>query len=744
MKKPETSRVRVSNSILMLFGAFVLLVAGPAAAQAATRTWDGGGANSNWTTAANWVGDIAPVAGDDLIFPAGSAQTTNNNNFTFLTRFNSITITGGDYVLSGNPVNLAAGIKAESGTQVVNIPINMTAPQAFTTGDGAILTVTILVNTNGHLLTLDGTGGTAIIGLISGSGGVTKDGLGGALLANSNSYTGPTTVAGGLLIIDGSQPNSVVNVTGGALGGTGTTGAINVTAGALGAGTITSPTGVLSARGNIKLSAASAFAVKLNGTTPGSGHDQLNVNGQVDLGGSGLLPVSLPEFTPTVGDTFVIIANDGTEPVVGTFEGLPEGTSFAGPDGNFFRVNYAGGTGNDVVLTSVAPPSDIAIVQFSAATYTVGEGAGRATLTVTRSGNTSAAATVDYRSTDTDTFTVGCSDTVNNRGSAYARCDFATVVGTLSFAAGETSKQFTVPVIDDGHAEGSETFQVVLSNPAAGISLGALRAAAVTITDNDAAGAPNPIITTNPTLYPFFVRQQYLDFLSREPEAAEPWTGVMNRCPNVNTGPAVSTDCDRIAVSGAFFGSPEFQLKGFYVFRFYRLAFNRLPEYLEIVSDMSFVAGQTAEEVYARKALLAQQFTQRPEFQTAYAGLTNQQYVAALLSRYQLSEVTTPDPQQPDGSVKVTLTQAELVTRLTAGTLTRAQVFRAVADSDQVNGAEFNKAFIAMQYYGYLRRKPEQAGFDANLGALERGVSFREIVNAFLNSTEYKLRFGQP
>ncbi|HEX8070528.1 MAG TPA: FG-GAP-like repeat-containing protein [Pyrinomonadaceae bacterium] len=381
------------------------------------------------------------------------------------------------------------------------------------------------------------------------------------------------------------------------------------------------------------------------------------------------------------------------------------------------------------------------VLQFAAAGYTVAEGAGRATLTVTRTGDTSTAATVEYRTQDADTFTVGCFDQTNNHGGAYARCDFATVVGSLSFAAGESSKQITVPVIDDGHAEGVETFQVVLSN-AGGATLGTPATATVTITDNDAAGAPNPIITTGPALYPFFVRQQYLDFLSREPEAGEPWTGVMNRCANVNTGPEVNTDCDRIAVSGAFFGSPEFQLKGFYVFRFYRLAFNRLPAYPEITADMSFVAGATPQEVFARKAQLATNFTQRQEFQALYGGLSDAAYVNALVGRYQLTQITTPDPQNPDGTTKVTLTSGQLLSQLGNNTLTRAQVLRAVADSDQVNAAEFNNAFVGMQYYGYLRRAPEAAGYEANLAALRRGVSFREIINAFLNSAEYRLRFG--
>src|SRR5205823_13464284 len=126
-----------------------------------------------------------------------------------------------------------------------------------------------------------------------------------------------------------------------------------------------------------------------------------------------------------------------------------------------------------------------------------------------------------------------------------------------------------------------------------------------------------------------FVRQQYLDFLSREPEAGEPWSNVLNNCSDVNNNPA----CDRILVSQSFFGSPEFQLKGFYVFRFYKLAFNRLPEYTEIVSDMSFVAGATADEVYTRKAQLAVNFTQRQESMTNFGTLANSDYVAALLTR---------------------------------------------------------------------------------------------------------------
>ena len=386
------------------------------------------------------------------------------------------------------------------------------------------------------------------------------------------------------------------------------------------------------------------------------------------------------------------------------------------------------------------------LLQFSALTYQQNEGDGRATLTVTRTGDTSGTATVDYRTVDTDNFIIGCADTVNNKGGAYARCDFSTTVGTLLFAAGEISKTITVPLVDDGHDESAETFQLHLSNvTGAGMTLGAQNISNVTITDNDLPDAANPINTASPSDYPFFVRQQYLDFLSREPEASEPWTAVLNRCPNIHTPPSAVTDCDRIAVSGAFFGSPEFRLKGFYVFRFYKVAFNRLPQYAEIVSDMSFVAGQTEAEVYARKAQLATAFTARQEFNDAYGTKTNMEYVAALLARYQLAAVRTIDPAAPDGTTKVTLTANDLVNSLQAGTLTRAQVLRAVAESDEVGAAEYNSAFVAAQYYGYLRRTPENSGYQAWLRVInEDPNNIRIMVNGFMNSTEYRLRFGRP
>lgn len=388
---------------------------------------------------------------------------------------------------------------------------------------------------------------------------------------------------------------------------------------------------------------------------------------------------------------------------------------------------------------SIAANASLSTVQFLNAVE-VDESSGAAVVTVTRSGDTSSAASVDFHSVDTDNFSVGCADTTNNHGGAFGRCDFATVVGTLQFAAGETNKAIAVPIIDDAFVEAPEAFQITLTNPV-GTSLGNAATVTVTIRDNDRAGEANPIFSS-----PFFVRQQYLDLLSREPdpEGFNAWLTLLNGCPDVNNlNPnSVSANCDRIVVSKSFFESDEFQLKGLYAFRFYRLAFNRLPEYLEIISDMSFVTGATADEVFARKAQLAADFTVRPEFVATYpTSMSNEAFVAALLSRYQLTQITTVDPRQPDSNRVITLTAADLATQLNLGTLTRAKVFRAIADSDQANVAEHNNAFVAMQYYGYLRRKPDADGFQAWLHVVEGG-DIRTMIDGFMNSQEYRLRFG--
>ena len=149
------------------------------------------------------------------------------------------------------------------------------------------------------------------------------------------------------------------------------------------------------------------------------------------------------------------------------------------------------------------PPPTIQLTSFSAA-----ENIGSLTIGVTRSGDTSDSSTVNYATSDASgTNTCNCE----------WHCFFALRLSDHSrhtqFAAGETSKTISIPIIDDAYAEGNESFTITLSNPT-GATLGTPSSATLTITDNETANGTNPIDQSG-----FFVRQHYVDFLNREPDA---------------------------------------------------------------------------------------------------------------------------------------------------------------------------------------------------------------------------------
>jgi hypothetical protein len=363
------------------------------------------------------------------------------------------------------------------------------------------------------------------------------------------------------------------------------------------------------------------------------------------------------------------------------------------------------------------PSSRRNAVRFSASNFNVSEGAGSALVTVTRTGDTTDSATVEVSTIDRSSVLVRCD---NNTGVASSRCDFATTIETLSFAPGETEKSVVVPVFDDAHQENAETLAVKLSN-ASGASLDTQADASVTIADNDAARpSANPLDGDA-----FFVNMHYIDFLSREPEPAgfAAWTGVLGGCINH------AAECDRITVSSAFFRSQEFQLKGFFVYRFYKVAFGRLPLYAEIIPDMRRVTGQTAEEVAAKKDAFTADFMERAEFRGRFGGTTGELFVDRLA---ETAGVALPN-------------RSELVAALNSGAKGRAQVLREIVESAEVGRREYNSAFVAMQYFGYLRRDPDADGFNAWLRVLDADPQdYRTMVRGFESSVEYRLRFGQP
>jgi autotransporter-associated beta strand repeat len=205
------------------------------------------------------------------------------------------------------------------------------------------------------LLTVGANGSTTTFnGIIHGGGGLTKTGAGTFTLTGNNLYTGTTTVNGGSLLVFGQQPQSPVSLmSGGILGGTGRVGNISALNGHISPGA--SP-GILVCSNFATFSPGNLLKIEINGSTPGTGYDQLQVNGSVLLMGGGL-QISM-NTVGAVSNQYVIVKNDGADPVTGSFPGLPDGT-LLDINGVSFTLTYQGGDGNDIALiqqTLGAPP----------------------------------------------------------------------------------------------------------------------------------------------------------------------------------------------------------------------------------------------------------------------------------------------------------------------------------------------------------------------------------------------------
>src|SRR6266568_5319105 len=374
---------------------------------------------------------------------------------------------------------------------------------------------------------------------------------------------------------------------------------------------------------------------------------------------------------------------------------------------------------------AVKATSAVSTLQFSQASYIVGEGDQRVNLTVTRSGDTSGTATVSYATID-DASLQNCN--VFN-GIASPRCDYIVTIGSLQFAAGETSKSFSVAIVDDSYAEGTESFTASLTNPS-GASLGSQSTTTVMITDNETTNGPNPINNTN-----FFVRQQYIDFLGREPDPGgfAAWVGVINGCAPHDTS------CDRVHVSQGFFQSPEFQVRGYFIYRFYPVSFPNVsgsdpagyghkPDYAQFVPDLSRVSGfLDANQLEAAKVAFIADFMGRSAFVARYGATTNTQFVDTLLSTAQVTVSASARQGWIDG--------------LNNSSQTRAVVLRAIVESTEVYNKYYNPAFVIMQYFGYLRRDPD-AAYLAWIQALNQNNDHRGMIVGFVNASEYGQRFG--
>ncbi len=224
-----------------------------------------------------------------------------------------------------------------------------------------------------------------------------------------------------------------------------------------------------------------------------------------------------------------------------------------------------------------------------------------------------------------------------------------------------------------------------------------------------------------------FIRQQYLDILRREPDASglETWLTKLSQCPRQG-GRGSDKNCDREFVSLAILDSNEFSERSYFVIRLYLATLGRLPTQREFVQDRDAIVSAETAELKSHQQQLIDVWVQRPEFKRLYDSLSNAEFVDKLLQTGANSSAN----------------RAELVSRLDARQMTRAQVVQAVVDDAQTVSAFKNQAFVLMQYFANLNRDPEQWEFQEHLDRLNATGNRRQLVSDFIYSVEYRKRFG--
>ena len=260
----------------------------------------------------------------------------------------------------------------------------------------------------------------------------------------------------------------------------------------------------------------------------------------------------------------------------------------------------------------------------------------------------------------------------------------------------------------------------------------------------------NPIDNTR-----IFIRQHYYDFLNRQPDQAgwDFWVGTIDSC----NGDPGCIEVKRINASRAFFESIEFQETGYYVYRLNKISFSTFtkedgfvgpnPRMEQFFLDQkrvgqNVIVGAPGWEALLNqnKATFANEWVTRSRFQSEYPlSMTNEQFVDKLYLTAGVSDPATRDA---------------MVNGLNNGTETRGSVVKTIALSNAVGGNQqlfFNPAYVLMQYFGYLRRNPDDVpnhnnldGFNFWVGQLNNGIKTPfDMVNAFISSIEYRERFFQ-
>jgi len=461
-----------------------------------------------------------------------------------------------------------------------------------------------------------------------------------------------------------------------------------------------------------------------------------------------IAPTGTVQFKDNGVDLGSPVAIDGNGVAVVTTSSLTAGTHTITAEygGN---VNFNGSTG---VLATAQVVSNRPLVNFQAANYTVNQSDGFARIAVDRTGDLSVPVTVDYATSDNGGF-----NCAGLNGVASPRCNFGAMFGTFKFAAGETQKTLDIPITQDAFGNGPQSFTVNLSNvTGSDATLVSPFAANVTINDS-VSPTPNAIDDTT-----IFVRQQYRDFLNRDADAAglQFWKNNIDSCndPGGAAGYLNAAQCvevKRILTSAAFFLSIEFRgtgglVRDFYVAGLDRPATGNMPNFVEFMRDTQAIQkgvivgqGNWRQLMDGNRVAFMNDFVTRAEFVALYPTTdTPTQYVDKL---YQHANVAPGTQERLDAIAEF----GGAGTATDAGARGRAML--RITQNEAFQARELPRAFVQMEYFGYLRRNPNDPldnNFDGfnfwvnKLNQFNGDFLQAEMVKAFLSSIEYRTRFG--
>jgi hypothetical protein len=270
-----------------------------------------------------------------------------------------------------------------------------------------------------------------------------------------------------------------------------------------------------------------------------------------------------------------------------------------------------------------------------------------------------------------------------------------------------------------------------------------------------------------------FVYWQYKDFLSREPDDLgwDHWTGEITKCSVAMNREPLETEPQcvqrkRANTSGAFFISPEFQNTGYFVLRVYRGSLGRMPFFggsgVDAQDEFTRDAAKVSEGIVVsnqldpnrinmNKQAFVNQFVTRPEFLAIYGSLCNDQYVDKLFATTGVTP-TSPERQAliDELNANAPNARATVLFKIVDGTTTMDATGKLTFTTpygEAFYNQQFNPGFVQMEYFGYMRRDPDELGYTFWLGKLNfYGGNFvqADMVLAFISSPEYRARFGQP